>query len=144
MTDNPSELDRWLTKLLDAHPKQIVLGLRRVRSVAERMCLKILDKQIRLNSKVIIVGGTNGKGSVCAFLENILLSEGYTTTLYTSPHILTFKERLRSNGELLDDSVWIEAFSAVEDARVGVPKKKLTFFEFSTLAAILISSKLNL
>ena len=143
MNDNPSELDKWLTKLLDAHPKQIALGLRRVRSVAERMCLKIVDKQIRLNSKVIIVGGTNGKGSVCAFLENILLSEGYTTTLYTSPHILTFKERLRSNGELLDDSVWIEAFSAVETAKTVVPKKKLTFFEFSTLAAILISNKLD-
>ena len=143
MIDNPSELDKWLIKLLDAHPKQIALGLRRAGSVAERMCLKIVDKKIRLNSKVIIVGGTNGKGSVCAFLENILLSEGYTTTLYTSPHILTFKERLRNNGELLDDSVWIEAFGAVEAAKIVVPEKKLTFFEFSTLAAILISSKLN-
>ena len=90
----------------------------------------------------VIVGGTNGKGSMCVFRKHFL-SEGYTTTLYTSPHILTFKERLRSNGELLDDSVWIEAFSAVEAAKIVVPEKKLTFFEFSTLAAMLISNKLK-
>tara|TARA_Y100000589_G_scaffold280544_1_gene277004 strand:+ start:106 stop:1443 length:1338 start_codon:yes stop_codon:yes gene_type:complete len=143
MIDNPNQLDKWLAKLLEAHPKQIALGLKRVRSVAERLNLRILDRQIRLSSTVIVVGGTNGKGSVCAFLENILLSAGYTTTLYTSPHILTFKERLRSNGEVLDDSEWIKAFNTVENARVSKPIEELTFFEFSTLAAILISDMLN-
>ena len=72
MTDNPSELDKWLTKLLDAHPKQIALGLRRVRSVAERMCFKIIDKQIRLNSKV--------------FRKHSLIGRLYNDALYIASH----------------------------------------------------------
>ena len=103
MIDNPSELDKWLTKLLDAHPKQIALGLRRVRSVAERMCFKIVDKQIRLNSKVIVVGGTNGKGSTCAYIERILRYNGYKVGIYTSPHLFNFNERIRVDGLPISD-----------------------------------------
>ena len=142
MFDSENELENWLEKLLKSHPAEISLGLNRVLAVAEKMGLPIVKDKVRLTSKVIVVAGTNGKGSVCAFVENILLTSGYQTTLYTSPHILSFKERFKYAGKLLEDKDWVDAFKKVEKARLKVPKQKLTFFEFSTLAAILLSEQL--
>jgi dihydrofolate synthase/folylpolyglutamate synthase len=79
----------------------------------------------------IVVGGTNGKGSTCALLESILLQSGYRVATYTSPHLLKFNERLRINGEIIDDAPLSEAFARVESARGEIT---LTFFEFTTLA----------
>ena len=102
MFDSENELENWLEKILKSHPAEISLGLNRVLAVAEKMGLPIVQDRVRLTSKVIVVAGTNGKGSVCAFLENILLTSGYQTTLYTSPHILSFKERFKYAGKLLN------------------------------------------
>ena len=82
---------------------------------------------------VIIVGGTNGKGSTCAMLESILLRAGYRVGLYTSPHLLVFNERMRVDGESVDDALLIEAFGKIEQARGAV---SLSYFEFTTLAAM--------
>lgn len=118
-------LAQWLEFIGRQHPDAIALGLDRVREVLGRM-------QLRLDCPVVTVGGTNGKGSVCAMLESILLASGRRVGLYTSPHLLHYNERVRIAGREAADDILAQAFEAVERAREGVP---LTYFEFGTLAA---------
>ena len=119
-------LAEWLAFIERQHPQPIALGLERVAQVFARM-------QIRLQSPVFIVGGTNGKGSTCAMLESILRAAGYRTGLYTSPHLVNYNERVRIAGAEAGDDQLCEGFEAVEAARGAVP---LTYFEFGTLAAL--------
>jgi len=81
----------------------------------------------------LTVGGTNGKGSTCAFAECILLEAGYKVGLYTSPHLLRYNERVRIDGEAAADELLVRTFEQVEAARGTTP---LTYFEFGTLAAL--------
>lgn len=120
------ELAGWLARLEVRHPQTIELGLERVACVWAR-----LDGQPGF--PVITVGGTNGKGSVCAYLEAMLLAAGYRVGRYTSPHILRFNERIRVAGSEASDAMIVEALAAVEAARQGV---SLTYFEHTTLAAM--------
>jgi dihydrofolate synthase/folylpolyglutamate synthase len=124
-------LGDWLAYIERQHPQPIALGLERIVEVLAR-----LDAGI--SCPIITVGGTNGKGSTCAVLEAILNSAGYRTGLYSSPHLLRYNERVRVAGRELDDDALCDAFAAVERARGGVP---LTYFEFGTLAAILLFSR---
>ncbi len=119
-------LSEWLGRIERLHPKTIDLGLDRVREVASRM-------QLALPCTVFTVGGTNGKGSVCAMLEAVLLSAGYRVGLYTSPHLVRFNERVRLDGTALNDATLVAQFEAVEAARGNTG---LTYFEFTTLAAL--------
>jgi dihydrofolate synthase/folylpolyglutamate synthase len=81
------------------------------------------------------VGGTNGKGSTCAFLESILLAAGYKVACHTSPHLLRFNERARINGADVSDADLLKAFERVEQARCRLSDPPtLTYFEFTTLA----------
>ena len=123
---NPSQLEDWLSHLEHLHPKTIALGLDRVNVVKDR--LKLVP-----SFPVILVGGTNGKGSTCAMLEAMLLAGGYRVGLYTSPHLIRYNERVRIDGRMVSDMVLCEAFAAVEAARGDVA---LTYFEFGTLAAM--------
>ncbi len=141
MFDVNTELGVCLTSLLKGHPQEIDLGLHRVRQVAVRLGLPMENKEVRLDSKVIVVAGTNGKGSVCAMLEKILLEAGYSTSVYSSPHILKFQERLTFDGIFCEDEDWIEAFKLIETARLISPVASLTFFEAATIAAILLVGK---
>ena len=118
----------WLQRLESMHPKAIDMGLDRVASVANRLGLKF-------SCPVITVGGTNGKGSTCAMLESILLQGGYKVGLYTSPHLLHFNERARISGDIVSDTVLCQAFEQIEAARQTV---SLTYFEFTTLAILLL------
>lgn len=122
----PEDLAGWLRYIEAQHPKSISMGLDRVSTVKERMGL---DPQF----PIIIVGGTNGKGSTCAMLENIYHQVGYRVAGYSSPHILRYNERVRVNLEELDDETLTAAFAAVEAARRDV---QLTYFEYGTLAAM--------
>lgn len=122
----PTTLSDWLAVLETRHPKAIDLGLDRVAQVKERL-------GIHFDCPVIIVGGTNGKGSTCAMLESILLQAGYRVGLYTSPHLLDFNERARLNGEPVADAALVDNFAAVEAQRADV---SLTYFEFTTLAVL--------
>ena len=124
-------LDAWLRYIEQQHPKAIALGLERVSRVLKQM-------EINLPFPVIIVGGTNGKGSTCAMLESILRCGGYRTGLYTSPHLLRYNERVRIAGAEAADEALAESFAQVERARDDVP---LTYFEFGTLAAFHLLSK---
>ncbi len=127
MTAPATALENWLSRIESLHPKNIDLGLDRVREVAGRMGL-------RLESVVMTVGGTNGKGSTCAILESILRAAGYRVGLYTSPHLVHFNERARIDGVAIASDDLIRAFEAVEAALGGV---SLTYFEFTTLAILL-------
>ena len=108
--NRPATLAAWLAYLETLHPKTIALGLERVKDVHARM-------DASLACPVITVTGTNGKGSTCAMLEAILRSAGYSTGLYSSPHLLRYNERVRISGEPQDDAAIVDAFNAVEDAR---------------------------
>ena len=126
MQTPPMTLTDWLRQLELRHPKIIDMGLERVAAVAARM-------QIRFDCPVILVGGTNGKGSTCAMLESILLQAGYRVGLSTSPHLIDFNERARIDGQSATDSALVEMFAEVEVARGDI---SLSYFEFTTLAIL--------
>ena len=121
----PMGLARWLDELEHRHAQTIQLGLERVQAVLERLA-------VQGSARVITVGGTNGKGSVCAFLEAIYSAAGYRVGCYSSPHFLRFNERVRINGQEVSDAELADALDAVERARQQTP---LTYFEHTTLAA---------
>lgn len=124
-------LQDWLTHLESLHPKGqagIELGLDRIRLVKDALGQKNF-------CPVVTVGGTNGKGSTCAYLENIIDRAGYRVGCYTSPHILDYNERIRINGRPIADDVLCHAFARVETARLAAGGVALTYFEFGTLAA---------
>jgi dihydrofolate synthase/folylpolyglutamate synthase len=121
----PTTLPEWLALLESRHAEtHINMGLDRVRAVKQAM-------DLRFGCPVIMVAGTNGKGSTCAMLESILLRAGYRTGLYIKPHFLDFNERARIGGELASDQALIDAFDFVESRRGQID---LTYFEFTTLA----------
>ena len=95
----------------------------------------------------IHVTGTNGKGSVCAFLASMLAQGGYRVGLYTSPHLVDFRERVRVNGSMIsqEDVVRIggELRSAMETMAQESSEKQLTFFEFTTGLAFKHFSEMN-
>ena len=127
MTSFPT-LDAWLTHLESAHPVGIDMGLSRISKVRDAL-------QLSFDCPIITVGGTNGKGSTCAVLETILLRAGYTVGCHTSPHLLSFNERARVNGQNATDAELLPHFDAVERARLSLPEPvSLTYFEFTTLA----------
>jgi len=124
-------LEDWLAHLEGLHPKGqagIELGLERIRQV------KAVLGQTQ-HCPVIIVGGTNGKGSTCAYLENIIVTAGYKVGCYTSPHLNAYNERVRVNGLSASDEALCAAFARVEMARQRAGNVALTYFEFGTLAA---------
>ena len=118
-------LSEWLDYVEQLHAKPIELGLDRVASVKDRLGLGFAGP-------IITVGGTNGKGSVCAMLESMLQAAGYRTGLYTSPHLFAYNERVRVDGVPVSDQRLADAFARVEAARGGI---SLTYFEFGTLVA---------
>ena len=123
-------LSDWLAHCERLHPKNIDMGLERVRAVAERM-------ELRFACPVITVAGTNGKGSTCAMLESILGEAGYRTGVYTSPHLVHFEERLRLQRQAVDATELIASFDRVEKARAeNGTEISLTYFEFTTLAIL--------
>jgi dihydrofolate synthase/folylpolyglutamate synthase len=127
-----ASLASWLAYIETLHPRSIEMGLARVREVHARLGLA-------LDMPVVVVGGTNGKGSTCAFLESILRAAGYRVGLYTSPHLTRYNERIRIDGLPVDDAPLVDAFRRVEAARVAAPTPTtLTYFEFGTLAALVL------
>ncbi|HHT01055.1 MAG TPA: bifunctional tetrahydrofolate synthase/dihydrofolate synthase [Thiomicrospira sp.] len=133
--NNQSNLNTWVDWLLHLHAEEIDLGLERIRLVANSM-------QVTRPAPIVIsVAGTNGKGSSVAMLASILKEAGYHVGTYTSPHILTFNERIQINGVPVEDQVIVDAFNLIEQQRKDI---KLTYFEFSTLAALTIFNQSKL
>ncbi|WP_409028112.1 bifunctional tetrahydrofolate synthase/dihydrofolate synthase [Janthinobacterium sp. SUN098] len=135
MQNLPTSLPDWLALLEARHSEtQINMGLDRVQAVKARM-------QLAFTCPVIMVAGTNGKGSTCAMLESVLLRAGYKVGLYIKPHFLDFNERARVLGEMASDEQLVASFQAVEAVRGDTP---LTYFEFTTLAILHLLSQANL
>ena len=120
----PRNLATWLALLEKRHVSEIDMGLERVAAVKQR-------SDIRFKCPVIMVAGTNGKGSTCAMLESILMQAGYRVGLYSKPHFLDFNERVRIAGVPVNDEVLVAAFNAIEGVRENT---SLSYFEFTTLA----------
>lgn len=133
MSNNPpsqsSTLDDWLCYLERIHPAEIDMGLSRVNQVAEKLAL------LNTSSQIILIAGTNGKGTTARCLEALLLAQGHSVGTYASPHLLRYNERVRINGKELIDQDHIDAFSFLERGRGEIP---LTYFEYSTLGALAI------
>ena len=135
MQNLPTSLPDWLAMLETRHSEtQINMGLDRVQAVKARM-------QLAFTCPVIMVAGTNGKGSTCAMLESVLLRAGYKVGLYIKPHFLDFNERARVLGEMASDEQLVASFNAVEAVRGDTP---LTYFEFTSLAILQLLSQANL
>ena len=130
-----ASLGEWLAYIERQHPRSIELGLARIRGVAARMALG------RPAGRVVVVGGTNGKGSTVAFLEAIGLAQGWKVGAYTSPHLLRFNERVRIDGREATDEALVAGFAAVEAARGETP---LTYFEYATLCALWLFERAGL
>jgi dihydrofolate synthase / folylpolyglutamate synthase len=124
----------WLRHLESRNRESIVLGLDRVATVRDRLALLPAFP-------LISVGGTNGKGSVCAYLEAMLIAANYRVGCYSSPHLLRYNERVHIAGREASDAELCEALAAVERARGDVP---LTYFEQGTLAAMWLFQRAQL
>ena len=123
-------LPEWLAWQESLHFTDVDPGLDRVGQVWQQ-----LAGDTSLPFKVVTVAGTNGKGSSVAMLDSILRAAGYHTGTYTSPHLLSYNERIAVNGRACDDRTICHAFEQIDQARGSV---SLTYFEFATLAAVTI------
>ncbi|WP_455011966.1 bifunctional tetrahydrofolate synthase/dihydrofolate synthase [Haemophilus parahaemolyticus] len=119
-------LQTWLDYLEHGHFKAIDMGLERIKSVASNLDL------LHPAPYVITVAGTNGKGSTCRFLEVALMKLGLKVGVYSSPHLIRYNERVRINGQVLDDQAHIDSFTEIDQNKTA----SLTYFEFSTLSAL--------
>lgn len=125
-----SSLPEWLAWLETLSPKEIDLGLDRVRAILDRL-------QLQMPAHLLLVAGTNGKGSSVAMLDALLGGAGYQVGTYTSPHLISYNERIAVGGVPVADDEIVMAFVRVESVREDLP---LTYFEYGTLAAMVIFS----
>ena len=130
LPDNPTLILDRLTKL---HPKLIDLGLERTIQLSEKCGAPHLHLP-----PIIHIAGTNGKGSVSAFLRSMAEAAGLSCHVYNSPHLCRFNERIRLNGQLICDDELIDVLSEVESVNGSCP---ITFFESTTVAAFLAFSR---
>ncbi len=101
------------------------------------------------NLRLIHVAGTNGKGSVCAYMRSILEAAGYRTAMFTSPHLVDMRERFVVNGEMISKEAFLQAFLAVGNGlqmvnseaepaeKNGTPEFVLNFYEYLFCMALL-------
>ncbi|MGJ3495133.1 Bifunctional protein FolC [Piscirickettsia salmonis] len=122
-------LSAWLSWAEQQHTDGMCFGLERVRTVASHLGL------LAVEPIVITVGGTNGKGSCVAFLEQIYTAAGFQVGSFTSPHFLHYNERIRLHGEEVSDEWLCQAFSTIAQA-ITATNTALTFFEINLLNAL--------
>jgi len=122
-------LNEWLNWQENLHTQEIDLGLERIGRVYKKLFPNGVPFQ------VITVAGTNGKGSTIAFIDSIYQQSNFKVGAFTSPHLVKYNERFSVNGEIVSDESICQAFEQIELYRSDV---SLTYFEFSTLAALVI------
>jgi dihydrofolate synthase / folylpolyglutamate synthase len=128
-------LEDWLNYISQIHHREMDFSLERIQAVVNPLGWH------RFNCPVVIVGGTNGKGSCVRFLESTYTAAGYRVGAFTSPHLMVFNERIRVAGEMVADDDLIAAFTSVEKNRRNI---SLSFFEFTFLAALEIFQRASL
>lgn len=122
-------LEQWLAYQTQLHPQAIDLGLDRLKQVLDRLGWR------PPKVPVITVAGTNGKGSVSGYCASIMAAAGYRVGTFTSPHLRDYRERIKLHDRWVGAEELVSAFERIEAARGQVG---LTFFEFNTLAALLV------
>jgi dihydrofolate synthase/folylpolyglutamate synthase len=122
-------LSSWLQHIRTVHTSLIDYSLERIRTVALRLDL------LTPKASVIMITGTNGKGSTVSAMEAILIAADYRVGAFTSPYLCTFNEQIRINAHHVCDDDLIAAFKKIDTARAEIT---LSEFEFTTLAALLI------
>lgn len=127
---NKHNLAYWLDYIQSIDPNKMEFGLSRIKKVASSMGLDNFK-----DSLVIEVAGTNGKGSSCALLADAFIKSGKKVGMYISPHILNFNERIVVNSKAVDDELLASAFYNIYQAKADI---NLTYFEFTTLAALYV------
>jgi dihydrofolate synthase/folylpolyglutamate synthase len=134
MPPAPATTDIVLERLSKLHPKLIDLSL-------DRVCrlLDALGNPERRLPPVVHVAGTNGKGSVIAYLRAMLEAAGKRVHVYTSPHLVRFHERIRLSGRLIDEPHLLDLLEECERANGAAP---ITFFEVTTCAAFLAFARM--
>ena len=128
-------LEQWLAYLLAIHPTEIDMTLARIQHVFDKLNLDFSD------TTIITVGGTNGKGSTCRCMEQCLRALGKNVGVYSSPHLVDYRERVRINDAMPEEEHFCQAFQAIERMRGDT---SLTYFEFGTLAALWMLHRANL
>lgn len=124
-------LDEWLQWIESCHPEEIELGLDRIKAVHQRLMNRFSSSY---KSPIIIsVAGTNGKGTCISVMEYLLLKNSYRVGSYLSPHLVSYNERIRINGSLVDDQSLMAAFDRIDQV---LGDDQLTYFEYGTLAAL--------
>ena len=119
-------LSDWLEYQQGLNSKEIDLNLTRVEEVYNALNITLPKDNI------FLVGGTNGKGTTVALIEDMLIQKGLKTGVYTSPHLINYNERVCVDKTPLSDKELVNSFEQIEQFRGTVP---LTYFEFGTLAA---------
>lgn len=127
-------LDAWLHHIEGLHAQTIDLGLDRMETMLKRL-------DIRFKCPVFTVGGTNGKGSTCAFIESGTVSRRLFVGVHTSPHLFTSTKEFESQGEDAKDEELIRQFEKVEAAREDMT---LSYFEYTLLGILLLFAEKNL
>jgi dihydrofolate synthase / folylpolyglutamate synthase len=127
-------IDPLLERVMRLHPKLIDLGLERI----ERLLEAVGSPHLKL-PPVVHVAGTNGKGSLVAYLRTMAEAAGYRVHVYTSPHLVRFNERIRVAGRLIEDDMLDAIVTECEEAN---QEKPITFFEITTVAAFLAFSRI--
>lgn len=133
--NNYSKISDWIKHIENIHHQDIDLRLDRIYHIASNLGL------LKPAPIIIIVGGTNGKGSTCRLIETIILYSKKTVGVYSSPHFIQYNERIRVQGMPISDEMCISAISYVNQAR---RKISISYFEFTTLVALSIFKHLKL
>ena len=128
-------VNEWLEWQQTVHPLNIDFKIERILSVYKKLNISKVAK------KVVTVAGTNGKGSTVSFLESLLKNNNFNVGSFTSPHILKYNERIKINGQDVDDELLLDAFELIDKKRGDVT---LTYFEFATLSAFYLFSLFDL
>ena len=115
---------RLIERLSKYHPKVIDLSLSRIERI-----LSLLGNPEKRLPPVIHIAGTNGKGSTLAFIRAIAEAAGLNVHTYTSPHLVKFNERIRINGNIIEDEILLEL---VEEEEIINGNAPITFFELTT------------
>jgi dihydrofolate synthase/folylpolyglutamate synthase len=138
--DAPIKYREALAWLYSLQRFGIKLGLENIRRLLAELHIDlgsarapraVSDASPETSAKVIHVAGTNGKGSVCAMIDSICRAEGYRTGLFISPHLITFRERIRVNGEMISEDEVANRLTLIRNL-IANWQPHPTFFEVTT------------
>ena len=130
---NMAQIEQWLAVYTKSMPKDFS----RMASVLDRY------DHPELKTPAIHVTGTNGKGSTCRFIEQMATDHGYSTLLFTSPHLASITERIRHNKENIDDQAFIQLMNEVRHHIEALKIESMSYFEVLTVAFFIYAGQVD-